>query len=279
MEMTCNYRVFCFAIFVHLNYHSSVQKKYKIGICLSGGGARGIAHIGVLQALESAGIFPEIVSGCSAGSMTGVLYAEGYAPRTIFSMIENRSIYSIIKMGLPDKGMMELAYFRKVLTEHIPHNSFEKLKKPFYVSVTNLNTGNYEIIGSGNLIDWVIASQSIPLVFKPQRINDQLYVDGGVLNNLPVEPIRDQCEILIGVNVNPINYTTNLAGMRDVGFRILNLTLNMNMASRIQLCDHVIEPQTSDYTIFDINKAKTIYDAGYEAALPVAEKLAKELML
>ena len=254
-----------------------MQKPFKIGITLSGGGARGIAHIGVLQALESAGIVPEIISGCSAGAMVGALYAAGYSPRNIFSIIENKSIYSIIKMGLPDKGMMELAYFRKVLTEHIKHDDFTQLQKPFYVSVTNLNTGKDEIIGSGKLIDWVIASQSIPLVFKPQKINHQLYVDGGVLNNLPIEPIRDQCEILIGVNVNPLEYTEHLSGMRDVGFRVLNLTLNTNMASRIAQCDYMIEPPTATYTIFDVNKAKIIYDAGYEAALPVAEKLAERL--
>ena len=245
----------------------------KIGLTLSGGGARGIAHIGVLQALESAGIFPDVISGCSAGAMVGALYAEGFSPRKIYSLIENKSIYSIIKMGLPNKGMMELGYFRKILTENIPHDSFEQLKKPFYVSVTNLNTGKFEIIGSGKLTDFVIASQSIPLVFKPQKIGEHFYVDGGVLNNLPVEPIRDQCDILIGVNVTPINNTEKLTGMRDVGFRILNLSLMTNMESRMEKCDFLIEPETADYTIFDVNKSKIIYDAGYEAALPVAEKI------
>lgn len=251
--------------------------KYKVGICLSGGGARGIAHIGVLQAFESAGIFPEIVSGCSAGAMVGALYASGFSPRDIYKLIEHRSLYSIIKMGLPDKGMMELGYFKKILTENIPHDSFQLLNLPFYVSVTNLNTGKFEIVNDGKLIDYVMASQSIPLVFKPQKIGDHYYVDGGVLNNLPVEPLREQCEILVGVNVNPINYTDKLSGMRDVGFRVLNLTLKMNMEERIKLCDYIIEPNTADYTIFDINKSKIIYDAGYEAALPIVEKIVAQL--
>lgn len=250
-----------------------LPKKFKYGICLSGGGARGVAHIGVLQALESAGIIPGIISGASAGAMVGALYAEGFSPHQIFTLIENKTIYSIIKMGLPNKGMMELAYFRKVLTENITHDSFEKLKKPFYIAVTNLNSGKCEIIGSGKLIDYVIASQSIPLVFKPQEIGDQLYIDGGVMNNLPVEPIRDQCEILIGVNVNPINYSDKLNSMREVGYRVLNISLMVNMEERLKLCDYVIEPQTANYTIFDINKAKTIYDKGYEAGLVAVEKM------
>jgi NTE family protein len=251
--------------------------KYKVGICLSGGGARGVAHIGVLQALESAGIYPEIISGCSAGAMVGALYAEGITPRNIFSLIENKTIYSIIKMGLPDKGMMELAYFRKVLVENISHDRFESLKKPFYISVTNLNTGKCEIIGNGKLIDFVIASQSIPLVFKPQVIGNALYIDGGVMNNLPIEPIRPQCRILIGVNVNPIYPVEKLSGMREVGYRVLNISLNVNMEERLKQCDFVVEPETAGYTIFDINKAKIIYDKGYEAGLRVVDSILQRL--
>ncbi|MFI5171583.1 MAG: patatin-like phospholipase family protein [Chitinophagales bacterium] len=250
--------------------------KYKFGITLSGGGARGIAHIGVLQALESAGIFPEIISGCSAGAIVGALYCEGYSPRAIFSMIENKSIYSVIKMGLPNKGLMELSFFKKVLNDHIGHDSFEQLKKPLYISVTNLNTGKCEIISSGKLTQYIIASQSIPLVFKPVSIGDHLYVDGGVLNNLPVEPIRDLCEVLIGVNVIPIHPTNKLGGMRDVGFRVMNLSLMTNMESRIRQCDYMIEPPTAEFSIFNINKGKLIYDAGYEAALPIAERIVNE---
>mgnify|MGYP003539512023 FL=1 len=93
----------------------SNNKKYKIGICLSGGGARGIAHIGDWRAFECAGVIHETVSGCSAGAMVGALYAAGFAPREIFKLIEHRSLYSIIKMGLPNKGMMELSYFKKML--------------------------------------------------------------------------------------------------------------------------------------------------------------------
>lgn len=253
--------------------------KYKIGIVLSGGGARGIAHIGVLKGLESAGIFPEIISGCSAGAMVGALYAEGLSPNTIFSFVEKKSVYSIFRMSMPNKGVMELTYFRKILLEHIRHDSFENLKIPLYISVTNLNTGICEYIHSGKLIEYVIASQSIPLIFKPVQIQGNLYTDGGVLNNLPVEPIREQCEILIGVNVNPVHYYNDLKGMRDVGYRVLLLSLKANMQSRIPLCDFVIEPSTESFSIFDVNKAKQIFDEGYKAALKVAGQVRDKLNL
>ncbi|MEZ5014383.1 MAG: patatin-like phospholipase family protein [Chitinophagales bacterium] len=251
--------------------------RYKIGIALSGGGARGVAHIGVLQALESAGIYPEIVSGCSAGAMVGALYCAGFSPHKIYALIENKSIYSIIKMGLPNKGMMELSYFRKILQDNIQPDDFGRLKKPLFISVTNLNTGKAEIIGSGKLIDYVIASQSIPLVFKPQQIHGNMYVDGGVMNNLPVEPIRDQCDLLIGVNVTPVASTDALHGMRDVGYRVLNLSLMVNMDTRLAQCDVVIEPDTARYTIFDLNKSKDIYAEGYESTLKQIDQIKQKL--
>ena len=87
----------------------------KTGLVLSGGGARGIAHIGVLQALDDAGIEIDMISGCSAGAIVGALYAAGVTPEKILGFIEHKSLYGIVKMGLPKKGMMELSYFREVL--------------------------------------------------------------------------------------------------------------------------------------------------------------------
>ncbi|MFN0276256.1 MAG: patatin-like phospholipase family protein [Chitinophagales bacterium] len=251
--------------------------KYNIGITLSGGGARGIAHTGVLQCLEDNGIFPEIISGCSAGALVGSLYAQGLPPREIFQFVEKKSLYSIVKMGMPKRGMMELSYFSELLTKNIPHNSFEGLKKPFYVSVTNLNTGACEIISSGKLIDYVIASSSIPLAFKPLHIGDHIYVDGGVVNNLPVEPVRPQCKLLIGVNVNPVKYTDQLNGMWDVGYRVLFLSLMVNIAENKRLCDVMIEPETEKYTIFSMNKAKELFDLGYAATEQKIDEIKKKL--
>lgn len=239
---------------------------YKIGVTLSGGGARGIAHTGVLQALHDNNIEPEIISGCSSGALVGALYAEGFSARQIFSFVEKKSIYNIIKMSMPNRGIMELAYFKQVLIKNIPHNSFEQLKKPLYISVTNLNTGKCEMIHRGKIIDYVIASSSIPLLFKPVQIDNYLYVDGGVINNLPIEPIRDKCKVLIGVNVNPVNYSQQLNGLMQVGLRVLNLNLMVNMESRLKQCDVVIQPATDIYGVFSITKAKELFDEGYKAA-------------
>ena len=173
-----------------------------------------------------------------------------------FSLIRNKSLYSIVKMGLPNKGMMELSYFRDVLYKHLPGDDFSKLRKPFYVAVTNLNKGGCEIIHQGDkLVDHVIASASIPMVFKPVQINGHLYVDGGVINNLPVEPLRDKCRILIGVNVNTVEYIDQVNGIRDV-VRCLDISLQERVQNRLKRCDIAIEPLVSRFGIFDLEPGR-----------------------
>jgi NTE family protein len=241
--------------------------QWSVGLTLSGGGARGIAHIGVIKALEELNIQPDVISGSSAGALVGVLYAAGCTSEEIYSYIRNKSLYSIVKMGIPDKGMMELGYFRNILKSKLPHNHFDQLRIPFYVAVTNLNKGGCEIVHSGEqLIDYVLASATIPLVFKPIQINGHLYVDGGVINNLPVEPLREKCAVLIGVNVNTVHYIQQVAGIRNVGMRCLDISLMEHVQARLQRCDIAIEPELSQYNMFDLHHADAIFEVGYEAA-------------
>jgi NTE family protein len=239
----------------------------KTGLVLSGGGARGIAHIGVLQALEDAGIQVDMVSGCSAGAIVGALYAAGCSPEKILSFIEHKSLYGIVKLGLPKKGMMELSYFRDVLRKEIKSDRFDSLQKPLYVAVTNLNKGGCEIKSKGDhLIDYIIASASVPMVFHPVEIDGNLYVDGGVSNNLPTEPLRDKCAMLIGVNVNTVEYVAAISGITDVGLRCMDISFKEHVQARLSYCDIAIEPAVSKFGIFTLNKAREIYQAGLEAS-------------
>ena len=252
--------------------------RYKLGIALSGGAARGIAHVGVLQALHEHDLHPEIISGCSAGAIIGVLYANGMLPSEIFKLVENKNLYNIIRMRLPDKGMMELGYFKDLLSREIKHNSFEGLQKEFYLSVTNLNKGGCEVIHKGdNLVQFVIASASIPMIFKPVKINDHYYVDGGVINNLPTEAVREKCDVLVGVNVNTVKFNKSINGIKDVGMRCLDISLREHVQSRLSNCDVIIEPDTSGIGLFELQKAKEIYKSGYNAALNYIETIQKKL--
>jgi len=182
----------------------------------------------------------------------------------------NQSLFKAFRLGLPGMGLTNLNYLREILEEHIHHDDFSRLRKKLFVCVTNMNKGEYEILETGSLFDAVVASSSIPIFFEPVLINDQKYADGGLLNNLPVEPLKEVCDFVIGVNVMPRGPVANekLDSMLDIGHRVMDLVVWSNVKSRLEQCDAVIESKgVFDYGIFDFSKAKEIYELGYQAAV------------
>ncbi len=244
------------------------MKKYTYGITLSGGGARGLAHIGVLAALESNGIVPEIISGSSMGAIIGVFYAAGFKPAEILEIAKkNEKFYKIFNWSIPKRGMLNLDYIRTMLEENIPTDNFESLKKEFYVCVSNITKGEEEIISSGPLFQAVIASASIPIIFTPQVINGNTYVDGGLLNDLPVEPLMGHCEHLIASHVNYTGTEMELNNIKDIAERVYRLAVFQKVKINFKKCDYIIDPpELKTHGIFEFKHIDTLFDIGYKAA-------------
>lgn len=249
----------------------------KIGICLSGGGARGIAHIGALQALEEHGISPELISGASAGSIVGALYASGKSPQEILKIFKETSLYKLFKFTLSTAGLTDLDNLKSILGRHIEQDSFEALQKKLFVCVTNLNLGRYEIFSKGELFEIIAASCSIPILFASRKFNGNTYADGGLLNNLPVEPLKETCDMLIGVNVMPIDTEDEMGDVLKIGTRTFELGIWGNTTSRITQCDVVVEPAVDQYGLFEVSQTDKIYQAGYEAMMVKIPKIKKLL--
>lgn len=236
----------------------------KFGIALSGGGARGVAHIGVLEALEEFGIKPRVVSGTSMGAIVGVFYAAGFSPKEILDFLVTRKFHTMINWHLPFSGLIDMGKVQEVMEEMIGDDDFSSLKMPFYCAVTNLNSGLEEIRSEGKLFQWVLASAAIPVVFEPQIIDGQTYTDGGLLNNLPAEAIRDKCQVLIGVHVNHNGPEEEVKGMKAIAERAFRLGIAQNVEKSKQICDFVIEPpEARNFNTFNFNKAEEIYEVGY----------------
>jgi NTE family protein len=246
-------------------FESTPLEKSKIGITLAGGGARGIAHAGVLQALEENGIAVERISGASMGAIVGAFYADGLSPKAILEILEKPRFFRAFSLGIPDGGLTDMSYLKKMLKSNIKEDDFDSLQKPLYVCVSNINTGVFEIIDSGKLSLVVMASSSIPLIFKPVRMNGALYVDGGLLNNLPVEPIKATCEITIGVNVNDYGAVEQkIEGLWAIGERCSNLMVWENVQKRVPMCDIYIDVKAAySFGVFDFKLADKIFEAGY----------------
>lgn len=241
------------------------MEKYKLGISLSGGGARGILHIGVLEALNKYGLHPDIVSGTSIGAIVGVLNAVGMEPLQILDLVKSSKMYKMIKLKVPSSGLLDLNKILLVLQKNISVDDFAALRIPFYCSVTNLNSGQSEIKCSGKLFQWVLASASIPLVFEPQIIEGNTYVDGGLLNNLPAQCIREHCGVLIGVNVNHNGPEENIIGFKAIAERAFRLTMAKNVHESLAMCDFIINPPTTRlYSVFDFGRANEIFKIGFE---------------
>jgi len=244
---------------------NSNPKPYKFGIALSGGGARGILHIGVLEALRKYGIHPEIISGTSMGALVGVFYASGMEPLQILDLVKSSKLHQMINWKLPKSGLLDLKKARSILENNISEDDFSSLKKPFYCTVSNLNSGLSETKSSGKLFQWVLASASVPVIFEPQIIDGTTYVDGGIFNSLPVDCIRNQCRFLIGVHVNRNGPEENITGFKAIAERTFRLVFAKNVPESLAVCDFVIDPpQTRRFSTFDFGKADEIFKIGYD---------------
>jgi NTE family protein len=239
----------------------------KLGLVLSGGGARGVVHIGVLKAIEELGVQFSMVSGTSAGSIVGSLYAYGYPPDEIFKIIKSMSIFKSVRPAWTWAGLLRMDGLQELLLKYIPENSFEKLKLPLTVAATEIKKGRVEYFSSGELIPAVVCSCSIPAVFNPVNFNGGLYVDGGLFDNLPVRPLRDKCDKIVGLHCNHINPEFDPNSLRTVIERSLLMAINANTLISKGMCDVYIEPPNmSRYGSFDISKAQEIFEYGYKFA-------------
>ena len=241
---------------------------YKFGIALSGGGARGFAHIGVLKALLERDMEPDIISGTSMGSLIGLLYAAGIMPDDMIGMIKKASVIRLFKVAWRRHGLFEMEGVRKILEEEIGVDDFSTLKKPLYVSISNISTDALEVKSSGELFDYVLASCSVPVFFAPMVIGDATYIDGGLFDNLPSKSIHGKCCYLLGVNVNYISRENHFDGVRDIGQRSFSLAIDQNVRASKTLCDYVIElPEIKDYSLWDFDKLDKIVEIGYNRTI------------
>lgn len=245
-------------------------KKPKIGLALSGGGALGYAHIGFLQAMKEYKFDVDVVSGTSMGSIIGVLYCAGYTPIEILDLVDKENmnkIINVIKLNSSfGRGLFNHDKLSKILEKSLPTNDFSCLNKKFYCCVTDFNKATYKFVGEGAYLkEYIIASASIPVVYEPKEVEGEMYVDGGVMQNLPVEPLlKEECDIIIGVDVISVPNQSEIKGLINIFARSLALSISSNTESWSKKCDYVITPNLEKYTILDFEKAQELFDIGYE---------------
>jgi len=247
-----------------------MKKTPKIGLALSGGGALGYAHIGFLQAMGEYKFEVDVISGTSMGSIIGVLYCGGFSPIEILELVDKENMnrfLNVIRFNPSfGRGFFTHDKLSNALEKHLPHNDFSKLEKKFYCCVTNFNKATHKFVGHGNLLkEYIIASASIPMIFEPKLVEGEQYIDGGVMQNLPVEPlIKENCDIIIGVDVVSVPNQSEVKGIVNMFSRAMALFIVSNTEYWAKQCNHLITPNLEQFTIIDFDKAQQLFDIGYE---------------
>lgn len=236
-----------------MNLFNFKKKKPIIGLTLSGGGMRGIAHIAVLKALEEYDLKPDIISGTSAGSIVAAFYSLGKTPDEMMEIVRETTFFSRSYLKLSKNGIFSSKFITQLLTDHFPKDDFSVLKIPIYVAATEMTHGIIDFFSEGELFKPLLASASVPFVLPPVKMGEKIYVDGGVLDNLPIEPIIDQCDFLIASHVNSISYDglENMSLMKEFD-RILHLAVAKSVYSKVNSCDIFLDPpKMTKFSLFN----------------------------
>lgn len=242
------------------------RKPYKVGLVLSGGGARGFAHAGALKALEELGIKPDIIAGVSAGSVVTAMYASGMNPEDILHVFTDASFSDFAEIGVPRDGFFSMEGFKKFLKKHIGYENIEQLPLPAVICATDLDNNRPVAFTEGPIFERVAASCSIPIVFKPVKIDGVTYVDGGVLANLPAWALRDKCKYLIGINCSPLPHRGSPKSIIEIAQRTYDLLVKTNSIPQMQLCDLAISiDDIARYKVFNLKQITKVFRLGYDS--------------
>jgi NTE family protein len=245
------------------------RMRKRLGLVLSGGGSRGLVHAGVIRALVEAGFAPDAIAGSSSGALVGALYAAGYDYQQTLAFFDDTNPFRFSRLALRKPGFFDSEKILLDLKRWFPDDSFAALRCRLFVAATELVAGRIEIFSSGPLIWPLLASASVPLVFTPTPQTGKLFVDGGVLDNFPVEPLAGGCELILGVYASPLREVAvgSFGNSLAVTQRALEIS-RFDAARRKfpQAAMVICPPELGRYGTFDIKRHPEIAEIGYRAA-------------
>lgn len=250
------------------------QHPYFLGYALGGGGAKGFAHLGAFKVFEMFKLKPDIIVGTSAGALAGVFYADGFTPDEIAELFKKRNFKEFVELTIPKSGLFKTTEIKRFLKNNLRSTKFEQLQIPFQAVTTDWKNAKTTVFTKGDsLIDAVVASCSVPIVFKPTEINGVPYVDGGLLKNFPVSVIRDSCRYVIGVNVSIVAPFPEKVNLKTTAERIFKMMSNSNTMPDRLMCDILVETSSIEkYFMFDLKNIDEIMELGYVTTADVMKK-------
>lgn len=293
--------------FIVQSQDKTVDSDVKVGLVLSGGGAKGLAHIGALKVIEESGVQIDYIAGTSMGAIVGALYASGYSADELLVLFKQVNFEDLIgdeferknksfferdnadkhtvslpfnkfKLSLPSsisKGQNTYNFYVKLLDHVKEVDDFSKLPIPFFCIATDVETGHQIILDKGYLPDAILASGAIPTLFEPVSINGKLLIDGGVSNNYPIDELLEKnIDVVIGVDVqDSLLEKQQLVSASDIMKQVSNFNTHNQMLEKVKKTSVYIKPNIADYSIISFEKGEDIYKVGFEAADKEKESL------
>ncbi len=250
-----------------------------LGLALGSGGSRGIAHIGFLQALEEAEIRPDFISGCSMGSVVGAAYAAGVTPQDMRRAACSLRFFDLFDVTRKPGGVLDTRKIRKLLERYVGDKEFHELKIPFSCVAVDMIRQEVVEFSSGQVLDAVVASSSIPSVFKPTEMDGMRLIDGGVLRRVPVEEVKRMgADVVVAVDVlakrtskdhcpNPVVMLMEVIEVMD---NARTLAYRKSMRKKYDLW---LEPELGDMSQFSFKNLDFAYEQGYELGRKYVKKI------
>ncbi len=268
----------------------------KIGLALGGGGARGFAHIPILETLDRFGVKPCVISGTSIGAIIGALYASGKSGSQIRAIIDSLHIsrekgirdavhkapnlirgMGFVRPEISRGGLVNVDRFLKSLIDDIGVETFEELEIPLYAISTCFWRGDEMAINSGKLFPAIKASMAIPGVFAPVKHDGHILVDGGLVNNVPYDVIQDQCDVTIAIDIAPIRLPSKntVPGVMDAALGMFDMMVERVMTDKRKKkeADIYIECGIKDVRVLEFNKIDDVYEQSQTAVKELERQL------
>ena len=306
MTINPKFLIIAFAFSIFSIAQDSIPKNPKIGLVLSGGGAKGLAHIGVLKTIDSLGLRVDYIGGTSMGAVVGGLYAYGYSAQQLDSIFRGIDFDVLLgdKVPRPSKTFQERKNAEKYaaslpirdfkiqlpssisrgqnvynlltkLTIEAQNIDFKELPIPFYCVATNMETGKRVILENGNLAQAMSISSALPTLFQPIEYDGTLLMDGGIVDNYPIEVLKSkQLDYIIGVNVQEDLLTRDeIQSVANILTQINSFRTVESMAQKAKLTDLYLQPNVEGFSVISFNRGSTIIDRGQASIKPYLDQL------
>lgn len=235
------------------------KKKKKIGLALGSGGAKGMAHLGVLKAFEEEGISFDVVAGTSIGAIVGAMYAKGYTSTDTAELVKRLDYKNLAVSLLMGGGYAPL---RKILSDSLGTEDFSDLRIPFAAVATDVSAGAEVVLRGGNLVDALMASGAMPPFFRAVEIDGVKLADGAFVNAVPGDVARAMgADIVIGVGLSEYEEGKETKFMCSGG-QVVSV-----FQAGFSACDVLLTPSLKDFAATDVFRTDSMYDLGYECAL------------